>query len=247
MNKLRQIAKGKENLISTIQFGMTFGFGLLGGAIGGTLVSKRIHEAQHMPHATTMQHMIAKERGNVQANCLVSRVESRYWQLFCQRPSLANEVLRQHLNHKILPGLALYQILREEGLEEQDALVKIANVFAEIARNRQIQIYLLSRTSFYYKLLRTLVPRVIERSYPTEGWDIQWIEDNQESIAFNIHSCFYLDTLTSYGAPELTLVYCAMDDLVYGTKSPYVKWKRKGTMARGDALCDFCWRRVSSS
>jgi hypothetical protein len=57
-------------------------------------------------------------------------------------------------------------------------------------------------------------------------------------------SCFYLDVLENYGLPELTVLYCWLDDLIYEGVSPYVRWARKQTLGRGDACCDFRFERV---
>lgn len=68
-----------------------------------------------------------------------------------------------------------------------------------------------------------------------------------ERNGIGMHSCFYLNVLTAYGAPELTPVYCQMDDLLYGALSPSVRWRRTKTLGRGDDCCDFCWSRSTEA
>jgi hypothetical protein len=87
------------------------------------------------------------------------------------------------------------------------------------------------------------------RRYPTghraapEGWSTTWLEDSPARVAYDLTGCFYLDTLTAYGAPELTPSFCRMDDLLYG-RLERARWGRTGTLARGDARCDFRFTRV---
>jgi hypothetical protein len=57
-------------------------------------------------------------------------------------------------------------------------------------------------------------------------------------------SCFYFDTFSKYGMPELTASFCRVDDLTYGNMSSHVKWQRSKTMASGADSCDFCFLPV---
>jgi hypothetical protein len=70
------------------------------------------------------------------------------------------------------------------------------------------------------------------------------VEDNDRCFAYDVHRCFYLDVLTAYGAPELTALYCKMDDLMYEALPPTITWERAKTLGRGDDRCDFRWCRM---
>jgi hypothetical protein len=102
----------------------------------------------------------------------------------------------------------------------------------------------LGRLPFFYGLLRALIRPVMRRSFPASGWETEWVEVSGQALAFNMRSCFYLDVLEGYGAPELTKYYCAMDDLIYDGVSPHVRWARTRTLGRGDECCDFRFERV---
>ena len=79
------------------------------------------------------------------------------------------------------------------------------------------------------------------RQYPPEGWNLEWIRNDNTAIRFNMKSCFYYDTLTKYEVPELTTSFCKVDDFIYGNMSPDVKWQRSMTIGRGNEYCDFCF------
>jgi hypothetical protein len=237
--------KSKQNFQLALSLGIGFAGGLLSGVLGGILVSNRVNSARRMPFANVWERSMAQERGHVQASYFVNRVESRYWELFCQRPRLVSQPLRDHLNNNILPGLALYQILLEDGLDQNQALANVDHLINISSRSERKPLEILARLPFFYQILRFQTPRTLEQKFPVDGWDIEWIENSPHCVAFNMHSCFYLDTLTGYGMPELTLVYCKMDDRMFDGLSPYVRWERSGTLARGDEMCDFRWTRVS--
>ena len=94
-----------------------------------------------------------------------------------------------------------------------------------------------------FAVFRGMVLRVVRLGFPREGWDIEPAEDREDCIAFNIRRCIYLDSLTSYGAPELTPVYCAGDDKLFGALPPSITWERTMTLGRGHDYCDFRWCR----
>ena len=102
----------------------------------------------------------------------------------------------------------------------------------------------LGRLPFYLWLMRVLIKPVMRLNFPAEGWETEWVETSGDALAFNMHRCFYQDVLAGYGVPELTALYCKMDDLTYDGVSRYVRWARKRTLGRGDACCDFRFERV---
>ena len=102
----------------------------------------------------------------------------------------------------------------------------------------------MGRFPFFYHLMRLFARPMMRASYPAEGWDMEWVEVSSDAVAFNIHRCFYLEILTSYGAAELTSLYCWIDDLLFDGVSPQVRWERSKTLARGDDCCTFRFVRI---
>ncbi len=70
------------------------------------------------------------------------------------------------------------------------------------------------------------------------------MQNDGNAICFDIKCCFYFDTFSNNGAPELTTSFCPVDDLTYGPKSTHIKWQRSKTIARGEAYCYFCFLPV---
>ncbi len=153
-------------------------------------------------------------------------------------PASAAE-LRMHLHNHILPGLALYQELRTEGLEEDAALALASSLFEALAQPYRRRLARLGRLPGFFWLLRLAMRIEMKRSFPAEGWTIEWIETSGRRIALDIHRCFYLDTLVAAGAPELAPLFCRNDDLAFERMSPLVRWERTSTLARGGRTCDF--------
>jgi hypothetical protein len=170
----------------------------------------------------------------------VERFERRLGELSADFKLPENRHLRWHLQEHILPGLAIYQVLRAEGQSTEDALAAFDRLLEAVVTPDRKRMARLGRFPWVYSLLRLTLRRAM-RPYPADGWRIEWAENSREAVRFNMRSCFYFDTLSRQGAPELTASYCRGDDLIYGEMSPHLEWKRTQTIGRGADHCDFCF------
>jgi SAM-dependent methyltransferase len=221
--------------------------GLAAGALGGILVGRLKTRPRWMPHLDTSQRALAETRGEVQGAFLAARIQARYGELMAGRPRFRQAALRRHLESSILPGLALYQALREE-IDDQEAVIaeidRHFSAWVEHSPQRK-QVQLLARLPDPYAVLQTANRLVLKTNYPREGWTVEWLEDNDRCVAFDIRECFYLNVLTAYGAPELTAHFCQGDDLLYGNL-PGISWQRTETLGRGDDRCNFRFCRADT-
>ena len=170
-------------------------------------------------------------------------IHERYRDLYANHVLPASSLLRWHLVEGILPGLALYQILREGNLPQENAFVVIDQTFEELFSTDRSKMRKLGNFPWIFNVLRLYIKPAM-RQYPPEGWKLEWIQNDGNAVRFNMNSCFYYDTLVHYGSPELTAAYCKVDDFIYGDMSRQVKWQRTSTIGRGDTHCDFCFARA---
>jgi hypothetical protein len=219
-----------------------WGWALAGGVIG-FVAGKRVAARGRIRHLDAWQRALAETRSEVEAAMLAGRVQARFEKLYAERPRFAHNALRDHLENNILPGLALYQTLLEALGDQEAALAEVERLFTlsfgQIAR----WVPYLGYVPNLFDWLRRFGRWSLQNNFPPQGWEMEWVEDSEQVFAFNMRSCFYLDVLTAYGAPELTPVYCKMDDLLYEALPPSVRWARTKTLGRGDDCCDFCWKR----
>jgi hypothetical protein len=201
--------------------------------------------SKSMPFQKSWHETLARELDANQADALLTRVQERYDALVSERAEPSHRALVQHLDGSILPGLALYQVLVADGWDKETAQGTVERLFAADLRKRRRVLEWMGRTPLYFSMLKRLTPRLMARSFPPEGWTVERVEMSSDVVAFNMHSCFYLDTLRDYGAAELTPVYCRLDDVMYDGVSPYVNWERTRTLGVGDDHCNFRFRRMT--
>lgn len=168
------------------------------------------------------------------------QVIARYQELFEKHELPQHSTLQWHLIEGILPGLAFYQVLRKSEESQKSALAIIDQAFEKLFSDKLAKMKKLGSLRFVYPFLRVYIKPAM-RQYPPEGWKINWVQNDRRAIRFNMQSCFYYDTLSKYGAPELTASFCQVDDFIYGNMSPHIQWQRSKTIARGETHCDFCF------
>jgi len=202
-------------------------------------MSKNERPPSTVPHMRVFQKALAKELGTEATTTITETTKLQYCELIHERELPSNKALAVHLDQYIFPGLALYKALRAQGMDPERALSLVrASLEAWALRTRRF-VEIFGRMPFYFWAMRRFIKKMVVAGFPPEGWRIEWLEVSNERIAFNMKSCFYLETLIEYGAPELAPLYCDVDDMMHESSTTCVKWKRLETIARGDDLCDF--------
>jgi|GEM_PF-11664 len=224
-----------------------FGLGALAGLAGGWLLARRQRPEAAMPHLAVWQRELAKTRGAVDAALLAGRVQARYDELRARGPRFSHPALRQHLLTGILPGLALYQTLRAETPPEE-ALAEVEMLFAAAYTGPSALFPFVKRLPASFAIFRAACKWMLQRSFPSAGWGMTFVEDTPDCIAFDVRDrCLYRDVLTAFGAPELSAVFCKMDDLIYGQLAPQIIFTRTKTLGRGDECCNFRYCRGAAA
>ncbi len=209
----------------------------------GLVLARRRPAPPGMPYLDACRRTLAETLGEAEAARLAARAQERYQELYADRPRQANGALRFHLERGILPGLALYRTLLEEGYDQQTALDVTERMAVSLVTGLGRFMSLVGRLPDPFAVFRQVEPWVVRLGFPAEGWEMEPVEHSDDCVAYDVRRCFYLDTLSSYGAPELTPVFCAGDDVVFPEMAPAVSWERTMTLGRGGDRCDFRWCR----
>ena len=223
--------------------------GLIGGITIGVILARKLTTNKAIPSLKIWHNTWNERYGIVAASVRATKVQKHYDQLMAAHPQFTPIALQQHLENKLLPGIALYQTLLEDGLDQEVALGEVQYLLGLTVIPYQKLWRLLDFVpdQLVFPLFRRAVRCEIDIFFPSEGWKLTWIEDNQERIAFDIQDCFYLNVLKAYGVPELTPIFCHLDDIFNENKSATILWQRSTTIGRGDVGCDFCWVNTNSS
>jgi hypothetical protein len=99
------------------------------------------------------------------------QVISRYRDLYSNHHLPNNPIIQRHLIEGILPGLALYQVLRERGETQESALAMIDQTFKKLFSDKLANMQKVGSLRFVYPFLRLYIKPAM-RQYPPEGWKI---------------------------------------------------------------------------
>lgn len=196
------------------------------------------------PQLHIIQKRLAEKYGEVEAAFFVGKLQQRYEVLYSERPRFSDRKLQTHVDELIIPILALYQGLIEKTGDAERSLVEVHELMTRVVSGKSQKIIpLLQYFSDPFSMMRRAVRLVNKTVFPASGWDIEYIQDDTEAIAFNIHKCLFMNIFTAYGVPELTKVLCQFDDDIAELFPPQILWQRRSTLARGAELCDFRYLR----
>lgn len=221
---------------------IAFLLGATAGLAGSLWAARRISAAGGIrpPLLARWQRRWSLEIGAPAAARRADQVRQRYADLMAWRTRYDQPALRMHLAKVILPGLAAYQILLEEGLTQTAAIQEVTTCLT--VDNPQMRIPgLLTRIPRPFAVFRPLLKQQMRWMFPPEGWSTRWLEDDDQKVVFHIYRCFYLDVLRGYHAAELTPAFCQTDDVMADGIKPAILFQRSQTLGRGGEICDFCY------
>lgn len=154
-----------------------------------------------------------------------------------------NRVIRRHLSRNILPGFACYKALVKRGIPPEQAVAFVKDGLCRSSQRMGNLCKWLGNKPFAYPLFRFFFGIVMKYGYPAAGWSVTWLERSKNRVRFDMHTCLYCEELEKRGALELCPAFCATDHAAYDPLAPGVRFIRKGTLAQGNKICDFCFER----
>jgi len=222
-----------------------FWFAIAIGTIGGFFAAKKYQSSTRMPNPKIWQNILTDRLGEIDAGLLMARIQHQYKDLITHKPIFNNIVFDFHIDRMLLPGLALYRTLRNDGMDQDEALVEIDRLykiwFEQILPFNIQPNQLLKFTPKNFNSLRRGIRFITDNLFPDPGWRYEILAEDNTSLAFDMHDCFYMKVLNYYNAPELTPVFCKLDDYLMDAMPAAVKWGRTQTMGLGADFCDFRW------
>ena len=165
------------------------------------------------------------------------RAERRLDDLLKTTDGLSKEE-KAHVEDYIMPTFALYREMSEVmGKEEALALLMdFAHTNALVNRRffeRMVSIP--GGKSLFLRGFAAVQPRAFGES---AGFTVRGTSNDGTRAHLDIVGCPYQRVTAELGAPELCNLFCTNDDIIYGDL-PGIRFSRKGTLGRGDAVCDF--------
>lgn len=187
----------------------------------------------------TVSRIAAEEIGTEKAGRIAASAQKRYEELLDENRN-DGKALRAHTFKRIYPGIAVYEVLRSEGIEAEKAVRYIREYFQRFAQRTTPHIRRLIKALGLKKRVPKLFLKLSQKRFGTDaGFAYEFPKSRGNEARFLIVRCPYYETCRRYGCPEITTAFCDGDDAGYGNLHPQLIWGRTTTIGRGGACCDF--------
>ena len=144
-----------------------------------------------------------KEKGNL----IFEQVEKIFQELLNNADYRNNAAIQNHLQAKLFPTLAYYKTLRENGINQDEALEYVRKETHKAANIKREEMKKLGNMPFAYTIYRLGVKKHMRKNFPDTGWTTEWVKCNGKEIHFNLHKCIYWELTKMYHCPELFLPF----------------------------------------
>ena len=182
-----------------------------------------------------MEKYLRKALGEERGGRLYARSEERLARLRreAEPQSMARNMI---LKRMLLPYVALYQVLTEDGMEKPEVLQLLDGMMVETAGLPLKKQYdRMDSLPCAYAMFRMGFTKVVKH---LDLWQADIDASRKDSFAVNIHQCFWHDTFVKYGCPEVCALACRCDELTFG-EMKHIGFRRTQTLGTGGSCCDF--------
>ena len=182
-----------------------------------------------------MEKYLRKALGEERGGRLYARSEERLARLRCEAEpqSMARNMI---LKGMLLPYVALFQILEEEGMEREEILSLLDGMMVETAGLPLKKKYdRMDSLPWAYALFRLGFTKVVSHF---DLWSAELDTSDKDRFRVGIHQCFWYDTFCRYGCPEVCSFACKCDELTFGNMK-HIDFRRTQTLGTGGCCCDF--------
>lgn len=137
----------------------------------------------------------------------------------------------------IYSGLCAYEILRENGLSENEGI----NAYNQMCASMRKLSSILYKGADMLPNGYNIIVNSLKDDLNNEKaicWDTKIIKDDNEGFSYEISRCLYFDTCKEHGYPEFCKVFCTHDWYAYGVLKRHSKFIRKSTIAENGTICN---------
>lgn len=142
--------------------------------------------------------------------------------------------------HQMAPALVLFDLMIENGIDEQDAIDKLQNLIITVATAFLKFNVPVIRLSDYHarsnQQRMDFFKTITSRFFNAEG---QLSSNNQGKMYFQVNKCLFAQYSKKLGYQQLAKVFCSADKHFFELHQPNIQFGRTVTLAEHQTPCDF--------
>jgi hypothetical protein len=141
----------------------------------------------------------------------------------------------------LLTSLAMVMVLEENGKTRDDAIRSVADAMYEYIRPQITSMKKLSAKGWFVTFLKLTMPLKFKKTLGY-GWDVEFPTCPKDTFSMTTHKCIYQQIFTKYGMPEMTAVFCKVDDILY-SDLPGAEFLYTQQIGTGGSMCDYSFKK----
>ncbi|MFA5657950.1 MAG: L-2-amino-thiazoline-4-carboxylic acid hydrolase, partial [Oscillospiraceae bacterium] len=163
------------------------------------------------------------EYGDEQGTQIYKKSEQYFHQMINEADYRNSEIIKNHMNNNIFPVLAYYMSILDNGFDQQRAYDMVLQQTQKHANIQKEKNRKFGSMPFAFLMYRLAARKVMDKNFPIEGWETEWVRYDKQEVHFDLKRCLYFDVISSYGHPELCTVFCKNDITAFSGYLPKIR------------------------
>lgn len=142
----------------------------------------------------------------------------------------------------IFTAIALYEMLQEYGLPEEEAFEMISSALEEGVEEEKERLEKLAKLSIFWPATKKVLSNEVRRQ-TGYGWKFNWNkEKGNDDLIFACTECIYQKIFMQHGLDKLGPLFCQAEFLA-AEDLPNIAFDRTGSMCNSADKCEFCFAK----
>ena len=141
----------------------------------------------------------------------------------------------------LLTSLAIVQVLESKGMPRKEAEQYTADAMYKFIEPQIKSMKKLASNGWFVRFLKLTMPMKF-RNTLGYGWDVEFPKCGRDEFSMITHKCIFHQIFEKYGMPEMTAIFCKVDDILY-SDLPRADFLYSQQIGNGGTMCDYTFRR----
>lgn len=141
----------------------------------------------------------------------------------------------------LITALAMVLVLEEGGMVRSEAEKAVGDAMYTFFAPTKASMEKLASHGWFVKMLKLTMPIKFAHTLGF-GWDVEFPKCPGDRFTMITHKYIYRQLFDKYGMPEMTAVFCEVDDLMYSTL-PRAEFIYTEQIGRGESMCDYTFKK----
>ena len=141
----------------------------------------------------------------------------------------------------LITSLAMVMILEEKGHAREEAVRRVADAMYEFIKPQIASMNRLASHGWFVPFLKAAMPVKFKNTLG-HGWAVDFPKCGKNEFSMVTHQCIYQQLFSKYNMPEMTAVFCKVDDILYG-KLPRAEFLYTQQIGTGGSMCDYTFKK----